>query len=38
MTMALTLIFSALTIVAMFVADVAYTVLDPRIKLDKARV
>ncbi len=36
MTMALVLIFSALTIVAMFVADVVYTFLDPRIKLDKA--
>jgi peptide/nickel transport system permease protein len=37
MTMALVLIFSALTIIAMFLADVVYTLLDPRIKLDKAR-
>ncbi len=37
MTMALVLIFSALTIVAMFLADVVYTLLDPRIKLDKVR-
>ena len=35
MTMALVLIFSALTIVAMFIADVVYTMLDPRIKLGK---
>ena len=35
MTMALVLIFSALTIIAMFLADVAYTMLDPRIKLGK---
>ena len=37
MTMALVLIFSALTIIAMFLADIAYTMLDPRIKLDKIR-
>ncbi len=37
MTMALVLIFSALTIIAMFLADVAYTVLDPRIKLGKSK-
>ena len=35
MTMALVLIFSALTIIAMFLADVVYTILDPRIKLGK---
>jgi ABC-type dipeptide/oligopeptide/nickel transport system permease component len=35
--MALVLIFSALTIIAMFLADIAYTMLDPRIKLDKTR-
>ncbi len=35
--MALVIIFSALTILAMFLADVAYTVLDPRIKLGKRK-
>ena len=38
MTMALVLIFSALTIVSMFLADIVYTLLDPRIKLEKARL
>jgi peptide/nickel transport system permease protein len=38
MTMALVLIFSALTIISMFLADIVYTLLDPRIKLEKARV
>lgn len=38
MTMALVLIFSALTIVSMFLADIVYTLLDPRIKLEKARI
>lgn len=37
MTMALVLIFSALTIFSMFLADIVYTLLDPRIKLEKAR-
>ena len=37
MTMALVLIFSALTIIAMFLADVAYTILDPRIQLGKSK-
>ncbi len=36
-TMALVLIFSALTILAMFLADIAYTVLDPRIQLGKRK-
>ncbi len=35
--MALVMIFSALTILAMFLADVAYTVLDPRIQLGKRK-
>lgn len=35
--MALVIIFSALTILAMFLADVAYTILDPRIKLGKSK-
>ena len=35
--MALVIIFSALTILAMFLADVAYTVLDPRIQLGKRK-
>ncbi len=38
MTMALVLIFSALTILSMFLADIVYTLLDPRIKLEKARL
>jgi ABC-type dipeptide/oligopeptide/nickel transport system permease component len=38
MTMALVLIFSALTIVSMFLADIVYTLLDPRIKLEKVRL
>lgn len=38
MTMALVLIFSALTIFSMFLADIVYTLLDPRIKLEKARL
>ena len=35
--MALVIIFSALTIFAMFLADVTYTILDPRIKLGKSK-
>lgn len=35
--MALVMFFSALTILAMFLADVAYTVLDPRIQLGKRK-
>ena len=35
--MALVIIFSALTILAMFLADVTYTVLDPRIQLGKRK-
>jgi peptide/nickel transport system permease protein len=35
--MACVIIFSALTILAMFLADVTYTVLDPRIQLGKRK-
>ena len=35
--MACVIIFSALTILAMFLADLAYTVLDPRIQLGKRK-
>jgi peptide/nickel transport system permease protein len=35
--MACVIIFSALTILAMFLADVAYTMLDPRIQLGKRK-
>ncbi len=35
--MALVIIFSVLTILAMFLADVTYTVLDPRIQLGKRK-
>jgi len=37
MVMALVMIFSALTILAMFLADAAYTVLDPRIQLGRRK-